>query len=118
MVLQVVLAEVLLGTGVAREGAIAEGGLGVPLHPRLAEDHWDAGRDLRGGSPADGRPSLMPNTHHRIIINQTLLNSLLWIDLPQLSLAYVGKHLSAFPSLGTQSHQSLSPQKLEADPRL
>ena len=70
MVLQVVLAKVLLGTGVAWEGAIAEGGLGVPLHPRLAEDHWDAGRDLRGGWPADGQPSLTPITHHRLITNQ------------------------------------------------
>ena len=77
MVLQVVLAEVLLGTGVAREGTITEGGLGVPLHPRLAEDHWDAGRDLRGGWPADGQPSLTPNTHQRLKTNQTLLNSCL-----------------------------------------
>ena len=75
MVLQVVLAEVLLGTGVAREGPITEGGLGVPLHPRLAEDHWDAGRDLRGGWPADGQPTLTLSTHQRLKTNQTLLNS-------------------------------------------
>ena len=102
MVLQVVLAEVLLGTGVAREGAIAEGGLGVPLHPRLAEDHWDAGRDLRGGSPADGRPSLTPNTHHRIIINQTLLNSLLSIDQLTASTIFsiCWQTLECIPELG------------------
>ena len=75
MVLQVVLAEVLLGAGVALEGAIAEGGLGVPLHPRLAEDHWDAARDLRGGWPADGQPGLPPITHHLLILHKNLLNS-------------------------------------------
>ena len=78
MVLQVVLAEVLLGAGVALEGAIAEGGLGVPLHPRLAEDHWDAARDLRGGWPADGQPTRTSSNHCHLQTYQIHLPLKLW----------------------------------------
>ena len=78
MVLQVVLAEVLLGAGVALEGAIAEGGLGVPLHPRLAEDHWDAARDLRGGWPADGQPTPASSNHNHLQTYQIHLPLKLW----------------------------------------